>query len=119
LFSNSLLSVIGHLSRGPASRLAITRTIWSELTRVWWPPLSLLSFWVCLWPPLTRPSLLSDCPKNHLIWVNLIWTVPLGLQSCIFYIAHLLYIFAFHTIWFFFVLSNIPFKCFVSINLES
>jgi hypothetical protein len=38
LFSISPLSIIGHLSRGPASRLAITKTIWSQWTRAWWPP---------------------------------------------------------------------------------
>jgi hypothetical protein len=37
LFSNSPLSIFGHLSWGPASRLAITRTNWSEWTRAWWP----------------------------------------------------------------------------------
>ncbi len=44
LFSNSPLSTFGHLSWGPASRLAIMRTIWSEWTRAWWPPLSYHSF---------------------------------------------------------------------------
>jgi uncharacterized membrane-anchored protein YitT (DUF2179 family) len=30
MFSNSPLSVFGHLSQGPASHVAILRTIWSE-----------------------------------------------------------------------------------------
>jgi hypothetical protein len=49
-------SAFGHRQQGPVSRLAITRTIWSGLTRTWGPPLSLLSF-ECLWLPFTRSSL--------------------------------------------------------------
>ncbi len=40
LFSNFPLSVFGYLSIGPAPSLAISRTIWSEWTRAWWPSLS-------------------------------------------------------------------------------
>jgi hypothetical protein len=65
--------------RGPASRLAITRTIWSEQTRARWPPLSQLSF-ECLWPPLLRSNLPSDCfvwsewtNQNSLPWHAVIY----------------------------------------------
>ncbi len=54
------------------------RTIWSEWIRVWWPHLSYLSF-EFLWLPLMMSSFLFDCHKNHLIWVDSIWTVALGL----------------------------------------
>jgi hypothetical protein len=40
LFFNSPLRVSGNLSWGTASRLAITRIIWSEWTQAWWLPLS-------------------------------------------------------------------------------
>jgi hypothetical protein len=30
-----------------------------------------------LWLPLTRLSLPSDCPKNHVIWVDLVEAVPM------------------------------------------
>ncbi len=43
----------------------------------WWPSLSKLSF-ECLWPPPVKSSLLSDCPKNHLIWVNSVQTAPMA-----------------------------------------
>jgi hypothetical protein len=61
LFSDSLFSVFGHLLWGPASCLAITRTVWSEWTRAWWCQLCYLNF-ECLWPPLLMSSLPSDCP---------------------------------------------------------
>ncbi len=79
MFSNCPLNVFGHLSRGPASHLAITRTIGSEWTRAWWLSLLELACFERLWPPLTRSSLPSDCPENYLIWVDSIRTVPIGL----------------------------------------
>jgi hypothetical protein len=39
-------------------RLAITRTIWSEWTRTWWPPLS------CLWPPLMCSCFLASISRE-------------------------------------------------------
>jgi hypothetical protein len=78
LFSNSPLSTLSCLSRGPASRLAFTRTISTGLEPDAPPPLGLLSF-ECLWPPLLKSSFPSDCSENHLILVNSVRTVPLGL----------------------------------------
>jgi hypothetical protein len=70
LFSNPPLSVFSHLSWGPASRLAITRTIWSEQTRAWWlPPLSQLNF-ECIWLPLTGSASHLTVPRT--IWSE--WT---------------------------------------------
>jgi hypothetical protein len=79
LFSNSSLSFFGHISWVQASCLTIRRTIWSEWTQAWWSPSSKLSF-ECPWPPLSRFSLTPDCSDNHLIWLDLIRTVPLSLQ---------------------------------------
>ncbi len=59
-------SAFGHHQHGPVSCLAITRTIWSELTRTSETPLSLRSF-ECLWLPFTRSSLpvwLSHDPSD-------------------------------------------------------
>ncbi len=63
------LLAIAHVVQPPC--LAITRTIWSEWTWAWWPPLS------CLRPPSQGPASPPEYPKNHLIWVNSIWEVPL------------------------------------------
>ncbi len=74
LFSNSPLSVLSRLSRGPAFRLTIMKSVWSVWTRVWW------SCFGHFWPPFSRSSLSPDCSENHLFWVDSIRTVPLGLQ---------------------------------------
>ncbi len=78
LFSNSTLSAFGHLSRGLASCLAITRTIWSEWTRAWWSPFELalfLSSFGCLsW----GPAFCLTVPRT--IWSEWTRSVPLGLQ---------------------------------------
>ncbi len=79
MFSNSHLSIFIRLSLGPASCLTIMRTIWSEWTQAWWSPWVSLVF-KCLWPPLSRSSLPADCSGNHLIWVDSIRSVPIGLQ---------------------------------------
>ncbi len=52
-FSDSILSIFGHRYHGPASSLAITRTIWSEWTQ---PdgPLELSLVFECIWPLLMQ-----------------------------------------------------------------
>jgi hypothetical protein len=81
LFSNSPLSAFGCLSQGPAYRLAITRTIWSEWTQAWWPPLWVsLVFWVPL-ASLSRGPARSDGSQNHLIWGDSIRTPSFAIKT--------------------------------------
>ncbi len=77
LFSNSTSSIFGGLSRGPSSCLIIMKTIWSEQTRGWWSPWVSLAFSVlgCLFK---GPASCLTVPRT---WVDLIRTVPLGLQK--------------------------------------
>ncbi len=85
LFSNFPSSVFGSLSWGPASRLTIMRTIWSEWTQAWWPPWEslVLCFFGCLsWGPascLSRFSFFSLLIQILFNWLfqfnKIIWFV--------------------------------------------
>ncbi len=79
LFSNSPLSFFGRLLWGLASHLTSMRNIWSEWTRAWWSSLSWLNF-ERLRLPLLRSSLPPDSSEIHLIWVDSVSTIPLGIQ---------------------------------------
>ncbi len=63
-----------HPQGDPASPLSIKRTILSEWTLAWWLFLS------CFWLHSRGTASPSDYLKNHLIWVDSIQIVPLGLH---------------------------------------
>ncbi len=75
LFSNSPLIIFCHCWHGPASCLAIKRTIWSELARAWWPP------WAAFGHSSHGPASMPDCPENHVIWMDSIQAVLFALHA--------------------------------------
>jgi hypothetical protein len=71
-----VLSVLGHhLAAVQPPGLAITRPIWSERTRAWWPPW--VTFGLCSRSPASPP----DYHGNHLIWVDSILIFPLSFHA--------------------------------------